>query len=152
MKLIKTESGWIAVGDENKNTTFFDGHINIDILAGTPDTLKLKFSPEVAAVLGVWDAEEEYRKQLKFEDYEHNPHLEMGFTVGFEKHEDLSAKREFTEENLRKVIGFCIENKYNLNNLNVDKFIENYVRPLLYEYEVETYEKTEDTLTIIKLK
>ena len=158
MKLIKTESGWIAVGDENKNTTFFDGHINIDILAGTPDTLKLKFSPEVAAVLGVWDAEELSQEWSKFidESIENNPYdigfrdgNGVGFYEGFEKRAELSAKFEFTEADIEKayVQGWFDKTSQKFKHLELPRLIQS-----LREYEVETFEKTEDTLIILKLK
>ena len=154
MKIIKTESGWIAVSEEESDKSFFEKDGLLNIIAGTPDTLNLKFSPEVAAVLGVWDAEELAEKTWDYESrYNHIPYgsFQIGYIKGFARHAELSAKKKFTEDDLRKAFFFFRYKKFPHGQSGEGDIFKDFIQSLR-EYEVETFEKTEDTLTILKLK
>lgn len=187
MKLIKTESGFIAVSDETpntndivitKNNNRFHQYMELiglehnknncfKVIASTfnpelfPDIFyeklpELKFSLEVADILGVWDAEEEYRKQIEFEKYIDTPSLSAGFIVGFEKHKDLSKRFEFTEDDMIKAIMFGRKLEkpiFKPEETHILFEMDKYIKSIrTKEYEVESFEKSEDTLTILKIK
>lgn len=123
------------------------------------DTLKLKFSPEVADVLGVWDANvlsiKEYERHSKKdntlslnEQIQRTGAYNVGFYEGFTSHAELTKKKEFTEEDLYNLMKMLRDTE---SRNMYEVFTRNFIQSLR-EFEVETFEIIGDTLTIIKLK
>ena len=164
MKLIKTESGIIAVSEELKTAEISGDNNwkNRHVIAGTPDTLKLKLSPEVATFLGVWDVlklSQDYQdlvmSGLHETDYMKGMELGcgIGFIAGFEKRSELSKKFEFTEEDMLKAMNYAGDLVWLHNKLIPDKSFSYFIQSLRNkEFKVESFEKSEDTLTVLKLK
>jgi len=139
MKLIKTESGIIAVSENNFTTATING---------IEGTLKLKFSPEVAAVLGVWDENEEYVNFVIKNGYYYTSHGRRAFEHAL----SLKSKFEFTEEDMRNAITFGFVQCMEFGSRSVDEensYIESVKNK---QFEVESFEKSDDTLTVLKLK
>ena len=137
MKLIKTESGIIAVSENNFTTATING---------IEGTLKLKFSPEVAAVLGVWDENEEYVNFVIKNGYYYTSHGRRAFEHAL----SLKSKFEFTEKDLYRLMEL-LRGTESRNMFEV--FTRNFIQSLRKtEFEVESFEKSDDTLTVLKLK
>ena len=190
MKLIKTESGIIAVSEEeilnyewyycpsnvDYNTILFNGieakglkeKGNFKIVASNildfKQGLKLKFSPEVASVLGVLDVEEEsdvysglsvwINKNQPNQDQEFLEYVSKeSHKAGFNRHAELSKKFEFTEQDMLKAMNYAGDLVWLHNKLISDKSFSCFIQSLRNkEFEVESFEKSEDTLTVLKLK
>ena len=148
MKLIKTESGIIAVSEELKTAEISGDNNwkNRHVIAGTPDTLKLKLSPEVATFLGVWDENEEYVNFVIKNGYYYTSHGRRAFEHAL----SLKSKFEFTEKDLYRLMEL-LRGTESRNMFEV--FTRNFIQSLRNkEFEVESFEKSDDTLTVLKLK
>ena len=147
MKLTKTESGIIAVSEEYVSAGNH-GDIVYATIAGTPDTLKLKFSPEVADVLGVWDIDQlviDYSAGYVIRNQEN---IDKAYIDGFTRHAELTNKKEFTEEDLYNLMKMLRDTE---SRNMYEVFTRNFIQSLR-EFEVETFEIIGDTLLITKLK
>lgn len=170
MKLIKTDSGIIAVSEEQpvkgdyfdtfigkiRNTNgaeYSNSDITKQIIAGTPNTLKLKFSPEVSEVLGVFDAKEEAILEYGGVPTELS-RSKRAYIKGFTRHAELNKERLFTEKDIIGALGLYRELGVNVDKTlkeNLDK-LKNDIVQSLREFEIADFEQSEDTLTILKLK
>lgn len=151
MKLIKTESGIIAVSEELKTAEISGDNNwkNRHVIAGTPDTLKLKLSPEVATFLGVWDENEEYVNFVIKNGYYYTSHGRRAFEHAL----SLKSKFEFTEEDMLKAMNYAGDLVWLHNKLIPDKSFSYFIQSLRNkEFKVESFEKSDDTLTVLKLK